>query len=235
MHTSAYRTGKQFFDNYCNFGSLQVVEIGSQNLNAQICLRDHKTPNIISYTGLDFVSGNGVDIVLDDPYKYPFEDNSVDVIVSTSCYEHVEMFWVSFMESMRILRPSGLLYLNAPSSWMHYHRCPVDCWRFYPDAAKALEAWGKYNKLNTMVLETYIATPIDEDSSDWVAVFLKDANYEYLYKNRIIDSLEPYKDYFNGFRFPKNERFPYGWDVQDSHYHQAVKTTFLNSYPDYKY
>jgi SAM-dependent methyltransferase len=239
MHTSAYKTGKQFFDTYCNFGSLRVVEIGSRNVNSQSCLKDVITPNIVTYSGLDHSEGNGVDFVLEDPYKYPFEDNSVDVVVSTSCYEHAEMFWLSYLESMRILRPTGVLYINAPSSWMGYHRCPIDCWRFFPDAAKGLETWGKYNKLNNMVLETFIVPPVDEDMSDWVAVFLKDANYEYLYRNRIIDSLESYKDYFNGFRFPKNERFLNGWDWPDSFYHQAVKVNFLNTYkegdPEFRY
>jgi hypothetical protein len=36
-----------------------------------------------------------------------------------------------------VLRPGGLLYVNAPSGG-EYHAWPVDCYRFYDDAWGAL-------------------------------------------------------------------------------------------------
>lgn len=39
-----------------------------------------------------------------------------DVVVSSSCVEHVEFFWLMFNEVMRVLKPDGLFYLNAPSN-----------------------------------------------------------------------------------------------------------------------
>lgn len=237
MHESAYKTAKKFFETYCVFGALTVVEIGARNLNGS--LRDHKTSNVTNYLGLDFIPGNGVDYVLSDPYKYPFADNSVDVVVTSSCFEHAELFWVSFLEALRILRPSGLLYINAPSSWMAYHREPVDCWRFYPDAAKALETWAAYNKYNTMALETFIHPPLPpQDMSDWVAVFLKDRDQQYMHKSRMLDSMTPYDDFFNGFRFPVTEKFPGNWnDLPAAFYHQAVlkRETVLYYRNDLKY
>lgn len=234
MHTSAYRTGKRFFETYCTAEQLTVVDIGSYDVNGS--LRDHRTSNITNYIGIDFSYGKGVDYVLEDPYQYPFEDESIDVIVTSSCFEHAEMFWVSFLEALRVLKPNGLLYCNSPSSWMTYHRYPVDCWRFFPDAAKGLETWAKYNKYNTMVLESFITPPLqDEDTSDWVAVFLKDANYLDDHKNRIIDSLMPYDDFFNGFRFPKTDRFPYEWGIPTAIYHQAVKKEPVLNYPEIRY
>jgi hypothetical protein len=236
MHTSAYQTGKLFFDTYCNFGYLRVVEIGSRNANLKQCLKDHKTPNVVEYIGLDFEKGDGVDHVLTNAYKYPFENNSVDVVVTSSCFEHAEMFWMSFIEAIRILKPTGLLYCNAPSSWMSYHRFPVDCWRFYPDAAKGLETWARYNNYNTMVLESFIHPPLpDEDTSDWVAVFLKDAKNKNVHKNRMIDDLVPYEGYFNGFRFPINDKFPDGWSKPSARYHQATKKRLTFTYDEIKY
>lgn len=234
MHNSAYKTGKLFFDTYCNFGWFKVVEIGSQNVNGT--LRDHKTPNVSEYIGVDFANGSGVDIVLQDLYKYPFEDNSVDAIVSSSCYEHSELFWLTFLEGMRVLRPTGVMYINAPSSWMTYHRFPVDCWRFYPDSAKALETWARYNKYNSMVMESFITPPLsDEDVCDWVGVFIKDAKYSFLYNNRMIDELAPYQGYFNGFRFPENDKFPDGWNKPSAEYHQAVKKNIALDRPNMVY
>jgi hypothetical protein len=42
-------------------------------------------------------------------------------------------FWDTLLELVRILRPGGLLDVNAPSN-SEFHRDPVDCWGFYPDA-----------------------------------------------------------------------------------------------------
>jgi len=41
-------------------------------------------------------------------------------------FEHDVMFWESFLELVRVLRPGGLLYLNAPSNTA-FHRYPLDC------------------------------------------------------------------------------------------------------------
>ena len=192
MHYTAYRTGKDFFDIYLNETS-KILEVGSQNVNGS--LRDHSKSK--DYTGLDFVKGLGVDIVLEDAYRYPFEDNTFDAIVTSSCFEHSEMFWVSFLECMRVLKPEGVLYCNAPSAFMAYHRYPVDCWRFMPDAGKGFETWAKYNNINSKVLETFIV--IGPKTFDWCAIFIKDCSYMGKYPHRIMDiSKSPI---VNGFKF----------------------------------
>jgi len=114
MHKTAYNNGSIFFSGYSKFfeeGSV-VVDIGSQNVNGT--LKDH-VPDNFKYIGVDFVSGNGVDVVLEDPYKFPFEDESIDIVISSSCFEHSEFFWVTFAEIIRCLKPNGIFYLNAPS------------------------------------------------------------------------------------------------------------------------
>lgn len=211
MHTTAYKTSKLFFDTYCTSREVDVVEIGSQNVNGS--MRDNITTQVRSYTGLDFVEGAGVDVVLTDPYSYPLESSSADVVVTSSCFEHSEMFWLSYLEAMRILKDDGIMYCNVPGSWMGYHRYPVDCWRFYPDAAKALETWGRRNGINCMVLESYMGCPSsDLYVADFVFVMLKDQTHLDKYPVRMTDSLTPQKEYFNGFRFPANDLCPNGWD-----------------------
>ena len=64
------------------------------------------------------------------------------------------MFWVSYLEILRILKPVGLFYLNAPSDGA-VHKYPVDCWRFYPDSGQALVTWSKRNGFNNVLLECY--------------------------------------------------------------------------------
>jgi hypothetical protein len=39
----------------------------------------------------------------------PLKNDFADVIVSSSCFEHSEFFWLLFNESLRILKPNGLL------------------------------------------------------------------------------------------------------------------------------
>ena len=109
---------------------------------------------------MDLEKGPNVNIVLDNPYKIPLEENSVDVVISTSCFEHNEMFWLTFNEIQRILKSNGLFYLNAPSNGP-YHAFPVDCYRFYPDSGEALAKWSNYKKLNTISLLSSISIDID--------------------------------------------------------------------------
>ena len=221
MHKSAYIFGGGFFAVYCKEqGPIRIAEIGSQNING--ALRDHKPSNCIEYLGMDFEEGKGVDLVLTDPYSFPIEDNTYDVVVTSSCFEHSEMFWLTFLEGMRILKPSGLMYCNAPSAWMPYHRFPVDCWRFYPDAAKGLQSWARRNGMNTQVLESFIGMPdLDIVCADWSAVFIKDVDYIDRYKDRIVNYLKPKEHFVNGYRYPSNEQFPKGWEELTGFYKQG--------------
>ncbi len=97
-------------------------------------------PNV-EYLGVDIEDGAGVDVVLTDPYKSPFENNSIDIVVTGQMLEHCEFFWLTVSEIARILKPGGYLLAVAPSSG-HVHRFPVDCWRFYPDAYAAMAKWS---------------------------------------------------------------------------------------------
>jgi SAM-dependent methyltransferase len=195
MHQSSLKYGKLFFDIYCNElqGSI-VVDIGAQNVNGS--LKD-VCPESLKYVGVDFVAGNGVDIILDDPYKLPFADNSIDVIVCSSCFEHSTFFWLLFLEIIRVLKPNGLFYLNVPSNGS-FHRYPVDCWRFYPDSGHALVAWAKREGYQLTLLESFIGDQSEdniEDGGAWhdfVAVFVKSTDSKYCFNSRIVDVLSKF-------------------------------------------
>jgi len=212
MHKSAYEFGRRFFEVYAkDQGSISIAEIGSQDVNG--ALRDHKPSNCTEYIGMDFEKGNGVDLVLFDAYSFPLKEETFDVVVTSSCFEHSEMFWLTFLEGMRILKPTGVMYCNAPSAWMPYHRFPVDCWRFWPDAAKGLQAWARRNKIQAQVLESFIGLPdLDILCCDWIAVFIKDIAHIDRYKNRMVDFMQPKEHFFNGYRYPSNEQFADGWN-----------------------
>ncbi|MBR8208218.1 methyltransferase domain-containing protein [Burkholderia cenocepacia] len=195
MHPSAMENGKLFFDTYVSrLGSVKLVEIGSQDVNGSLRT---VAPSNVDYIGVDFVEGRGVDVLLEDPYVLPFDTSSVDLVVSSSCFEHSEMFWLVFGEVMRVLRPSGLFFLNVPSNGP-FHRYPVDCWRFYPDAANALVAWAKRTGTNAGVLESFVTPQKDDYWNDYLAVFIKNIEYAAEHPNRILSSR---REFYNGMIF----------------------------------
>lgn len=185
-------SGKDFFNTYYQFfqNNVKVIEIGSQNVNGS--LKD-ACPIEAEYIGLDFQAANGVDIVLEDAYNYPIESNTVDIVVSSSCFEHSEMFWLTYLEIMRILKPRGIFYLNAPTVGA-VHQYPVDCWRFYPDAGKALITWGKRSNFQNILLESYVQNGGHWD--DFVGIFLKDESYLNDFTKRIVDSKSDIKNIY---------------------------------------
>lgn len=197
MHPSALSNCQIFFQTYASAaraaGSKSVIEIGSQDVNGNL---RSAIPADFTYTGVDFAVGRGVDVVLDDPYALPFEDGSVDIVISSSCFEHSEMFWIVFLEVLRVLKPHGLFYLNVPSNGQ-FHQHPVDCWRFYPDSGGALVTWARRNGVPAVLLESYVSEQVRAPWNDFVAIFLKNEAFLPAFPARILDSK---RDFTNGRR-----------------------------------
>lgn len=194
MHVTALENAKRFFDAYVGAepaAGYRVVEIGSQDVNGSL---RSVSPAGVDYVGVDFVPGRGVDVVLEDPYALPFPDASVDCCLSSSVFEHSEMFWLLFLEILRILKPGGLFYMNAPSNGV-FHRYPVDCWRFYPDSGAALVKWAARSGMDCALLESYTSLQKNDVWNDYVAVFVRDRGRAADYPRRIVDGFE---DFYNG-------------------------------------
>jgi len=118
---------------------LSILDIGSYDVNGSY--RSLFNAPGWSYTGVDLQEGPGVDIALKSPYEFPLPSNSFDLVISGQAFEHVEFFWQTWLEMLRVLRPGGRIFLIAPSRGPE-HRFPQDCWRFYPDGYRALAKWG---------------------------------------------------------------------------------------------
>lgn len=222
MHPSAMKNCQYFFDVYAReLKSGLVLDIGSQDVNGSL---SEVCPKKLSYVGIDFVDGKGVDVILKDPYSLPFPDNHADIIVSSSCFEHSEMFWVVFLEIMRVLKPTGIFYLNVPSNGS-FHRYPVDCWRFYPDSGKALETWAKHNKINACLLESYTSAQDNDVWNDYVAVFLKDETKAHCYCDRIA----PFRsDVENAYSLTADGLKNYQENTQDQRDLAALQLNYLS-------
>ena len=120
-------TGSKLEDLAC----VRVLDVGGADVNGSY--REVFCHPRYVYTVADLVAGPGVHLVLDDPYRLPLDDASIDIVLSGQMLEHCEFFWLTFAEMVRVLRPGGFIFLIAPSSGPE-HAYPVDCYRFYPDA-----------------------------------------------------------------------------------------------------
>ena len=176
MHHSAYINAEKFYHKYCenNIENKKVLDVGSYDVNGTMKPIFEKG----QYVGLDMEEGPNVDIV-GVSHDIPFEKDEFDIVISSSCFEHDDMFWVSFQEMCRVLKPGGYMYIQAPSNGP-YHGCPGDNWRFYIDSWKALEKWGKKLGYDIELVEHYIddATPHHESEglriwNDSVGIYRK--------------------------------------------------------------
>ena len=183
MHDTAYEHGRLFFELYWRPEFLTVVDLGAQDVNGS--LRDHCPPGA-NYIGLDMAPGRGVDMVVQPGMRLPLADESADVVVTSSAFEHDAVYWLTFLELLRILRPGGLLYVNAPSNGT-FHRYPVDCWRFYPDAGLALVQWAARSGVQVEIAESFVARAGRDGWADFVGVFRKPSAHGLVRAGRIAD------------------------------------------------
>jgi SAM-dependent methyltransferase len=169
MHKSSMRHMATAIEKYIANTPKTVVDVGSYNVNGTY---RSLFGNMTRYIGLDMASGPGVDMVLKDPYLFPFDDASADLVVSGQAFEHIEFFWRTWLEMVRVVKPGGHIILIAPSRG-YEHRFPKDCWRFYPDGFAALAKLGGCELLH--VATDWEPAP-EEDSGPWgdtVGVFRK--------------------------------------------------------------
>ena len=99
------------------------------------------------YIGTDIYQRPGVSLVFKDPYKIPLRNSSVEIVISGQTFEHSEFFWLLFQEMVRVLKPGGFMFIIVPTE-APVHRFPVDCYRFNPDAFRALAKYAKCQMLD---------------------------------------------------------------------------------------
>jgi ubiquinone/menaquinone biosynthesis C-methylase UbiE len=181
MHISAQINAQKFYTKYCTNLSKNavVVDFGSYDINGTLKPIFEKH----TYIGIDMCPGPNVDIVCKNE-STPFKDESADIITSSSCFEHDEFYWITFLEMCRLIKTGGYIYIQAPSNG-RYHACPQDCWRFYADSWKSLEKWARKNNYDISLVESYIDKENSHTDSDlWedsVGIFRKNKSFDDTY------------------------------------------------------
>jgi SAM-dependent methyltransferase len=165
MHDSSRQSFEAFLDVYIKNASgaqIAALEVGSRDVNGSVL---DQTRVDIDWKSVDIAPGLGVTHVLADPYFYPFNDNTFNLVASSSVMEHMEFFWLAFLEMVRVCKEGGYIFINAPSNGS-IHRFPIDAWRLYPDAGLVLQNWSIRNGLPIEVREALMLNRTN--SGRWV-------------------------------------------------------------------
>ena len=94
----------------------EVLDVGSYDVNG--CYREIFTQRGIRYDGLDMEAGPNVDIVPKSTYHWQeIENDSYDAVISGQALEHIEFFWVTVGEMVRVTREDGLICIIAPNGF----------------------------------------------------------------------------------------------------------------------
>lgn len=136
MHLSSMREMRRFVKGHLRKRDrLRILDVGSMDVGGSY--KGFFLNRRWSYTGLDICTGENVDIVADNVYNYPVQDETYDVVISGQTIEHVENVYLWFAEIVRCLKKGGLLCVIGPMKWP-IHRFPIDCWRILPDGMSYL-------------------------------------------------------------------------------------------------
>ena len=197
MHYTAMTSGALMGKVYGQAG-FTVVDVGGLNVNGS--LRADLESQGLKYICVDMEAHSSVDIVVKPGEKLPFETGTIDMVVSTSCFEHDPCFWITFKELCRIVKVGGYIYVNAPANGS-YHKFPGDNWRFYSDAGQALAYWSGYKMHESeitypvSVVEAFHILPANAIWIDFVCVWKRGTKVEteIVLSKTIKDTMTPLK------------------------------------------
>lgn len=171
MHLSSLEKMQAFVVKYLGTQrdkNLTILDLGSTEIGGSY--RQFFDSPLWTYTGLDLRPGKNVDLVLSNPYHWQeLPSHTADVFITGQTFEHIEYFWITILEIVRVLKPGGLCCILAPSAGP-IHRYPVDCWRFLPDGFEAL---ARYADLEVLEISHDLGEkPYTDQSEVWQDLLL---------------------------------------------------------------
>jgi SAM-dependent methyltransferase len=211
MHDTSKISGELFLKTYCK-ENYKILEIGGSTFNGG-SFRYYCEKLNIKYMSIDIEKNEGIDYVINPGDKYPFEPESFDIVISSSCFEHDPCFWITFKEMCRITKLNGYIYVSAPSNGA-YHKYPGDNWRFYSDAGQSLSYWSgiKYNNDNiypVKVEETFHIYPKADVWIDFICIWKR------ILENEKETTILVNNEISNKNGILKNELLNYGLNIKN--------------------
>lgn len=149
--------------NFSQYKRTQNLKIKLNHYGIDYCDPTEKTPPNYIFKKCDL-----------NKEKIPFEDDYFDVIVASHIIEHLNEPLNFFRECMRVLKPSGMLYIEAPSERSLLLKGNTICLEnmyaisLYDDPTHTMRPWtiqafyrlAKYyncNPIETKYIESYLA------------------------------------------------------------------------------
>ena len=117
---------------------INILDVGGRDINPnQDRSYREMFKNVVNeYYIADIQEGANVTHVMTGEYELPFDDDSIDLVVSGQTLEHVKNPFRLTIEMARVLKPGGYIILIAPSAGeRHDFR---DCWRIMDDGFQAI-------------------------------------------------------------------------------------------------
>jgi SAM-dependent methyltransferase len=104
----------QDLKSYLNVGGLALnLGSGSDNYEGYINIDLGRYPNVHIVSPLE---------------KIPYQDSTVDLVVSNSVLEHIKDYKTVINEIYRVLKPGSYFYLSVPSFCMRHHKYDFHRW-----------------------------------------------------------------------------------------------------------
>lgn len=164
MHPSSVNNMKRMRDKHLSYltPSSVILDIGGRGLTSDRSYRQLFDNRCSEYHVADICDGLGVTHIMPGPYTLPFEDNSIDLVVSGQMLEHCSNPFKSVNEMKRVLKVGCRMVIVAPSGGPRHDT--QDGWRFYEDAFRFIsEDIGKLR-----IVDDYIdRTAPDQRSRKW--------------------------------------------------------------------
>jgi len=132
MHSSSMQNMQIFRDQYAPVPIGRLIDVGSLDVNGSYRPLFPRW----EYIGCDVVPGNGVDVVLKDPYHWPIPDNYCDLAICGQALEHIEHDDQAMAEMVRVLKHGAYCCVIAPSAGPPHHE--PDYRRYTPDSMRGL-------------------------------------------------------------------------------------------------
>jgi len=120
-------------------GSPRILELGTKRSNPEVStLQKEHYPFAGEYVGTDIQPGLDVDVVADvHSLSQTFGEESFDVILSFSTFEHIKYPVLAAHEIMKTLRVGGHVFIQTHFVY-HEHAYPYDYYRYTREGLSAL-------------------------------------------------------------------------------------------------
>lgn len=154
MHQSSYKEMARNLKKYAPKQGL-IVDVGSMDINGSY---KDLFSGFQVYMGLDIRPGPNVDRIITN--CFPLSNNSVDLVISGQCLEHVENPFHTVSEIYRVLKSDSYVILVAPAVFVEHNH--PDRWRFLPDGMTTLLKYSGFEVINSYTKKAHIRKRIQQ-------------------------------------------------------------------------